>query len=69
MGVGIACYRAGEFVEAQDAFAEANIQNSLDPLVWGWVTLLCLRTYKEEVAERSLRESFKLELKDFNLLM
>lgn len=58
----------GEYLEAQDALAEANIQNYRDPLVWGWITLLCLRTNRETEAQRSFNEATKWGISNVSLL-
>ena len=43
-GVGISCYRLGELSEAEQALSEANILNNTDPEVWGYLSLVCLKT-------------------------
>ena len=43
-GVGISCYRLGELKEAEQALSEANILNNTDPEVWGYLSMVCLKT-------------------------
>ena len=42
-GVGVACYHLGDLEQAEDALAEANILNNLDPEVWAYLTMVCLK--------------------------
>ncbi|KAK7103908.1 hypothetical protein V1264_018705 [Littorina saxatilis] len=68
LGVGIACYRLGELGEAEDALMEANILNNSDPEVWGYLSLVCLRTARKVEAEQSYKHAVKLQLQDAALL-
>ncbi|ESO85468.1 hypothetical protein LOTGIDRAFT_229452 [Lottia gigantea] len=68
LGVGIACYRLGELVEAEDALSEANILNNSDPEVWGYLSLVCLKTARQLEAEQAYKYAVKLNLHDENLL-
>ncbi|XP_050836143.1 cilia- and flagella-associated protein 70 isoform X2 [Serinus canaria] len=43
LGVGIACYRLGEMLEAEDALSEANALNNTNAEVWGYLALICLQ--------------------------
>lgn len=41
--MGVACYRLGDLEQAEDALSEANILNNLDPEVWAYLTMVCLK--------------------------
>lgn len=43
LGVGVACYMLGDLQQAEDALCEANILNNLDPEVWAYLTMVCLK--------------------------
>ncbi|XP_056020638.1 cilia- and flagella-associated protein 70-like isoform X4 [Ostrea edulis] len=68
LGVGIACYRLGELAEAEDALSEANILNNTDPEVWGYLSLVCLKTGRQLEAEQAYKYALKLNLVDYDLL-
>ncbi|KAL8608639.1 hypothetical protein ACOMHN_002868 [Nucella lapillus] len=68
LGVGISSYRLGELGEAEDALMEANILNNSDPEVWGYLSLVCLRTGRKVEAEQSYKHAIKLQLQDTPLL-
>ncbi|XP_063957993.1 cilia- and flagella-associated protein 70-like isoform X2 [Lytechinus pictus] len=68
LGVGIACFRLGELSEAEDALCEANILNNSDPEVWGYLSLVCLRTGRQQEAEQAYKYSLKVGLSDDGLL-
>lgn len=42
-GVGVACYRLGQYEEAEEALCEANILNNQDPEVWAYLAMVCLQ--------------------------
>nr|XP_006824936.1 PREDICTED: tetratricopeptide repeat protein 18-like [Saccoglossus kowalevskii] len=68
LGVGIACYRLGELSEAEDALSEANILNNTDAEVWGYLSLVCLKTARQLEAEQAYKYALKVGLQDENLL-
>ncbi|NXW63916.1 CFA70 protein, partial [Eurystomus gularis] len=64
LGVGIACYRLDEMVEAEDALSEANALNNTNAEVWGYLTLICLHGGRELEAEQCYKYTIKLGLKN-----
>ncbi|XP_032896225.1 cilia- and flagella-associated protein 70 isoform X2 [Amblyraja radiata] len=68
LGVGIACYRLDELRDAEDALCEANILNNSNADVWGYLTLVCLKTGRKLEAEQTYKYAIKLHLEDKQLL-
>ncbi|XP_059835276.1 cilia- and flagella-associated protein 70 isoform X2 [Hypanus sabinus] len=68
LGVGIACYRLNEFTDAEDALSEANILCNSNAEVWGYLTLVCLKTGRKFEAEQTYKYASKLNLEDKRLL-
>ncbi|KAL0488759.1 TTC18, partial [Acrasis kona] len=64
LGVGISYYRLEDMVHAEQCLNEANIQNNLDPNVWAYLTLVCIRQERFEEAEKALKESLRHQLKN-----
>eukprot|EP00731_Ephydatia_muelleri_P033352 Em0028g27a len=58
----------GRLDEAEDALGEANILNNLDPVVWAYLALVCLKTSRQVEAEQSLKYAIKVGLNDTVLL-
>ncbi|NXA22667.1 CFA70 protein, partial [Ibidorhyncha struthersii] len=52
LGVGIACYRLEDMVEAEDALSEANALNNTNAEVWGYLALICLQGGRRLEAEQ-----------------
>ncbi|XP_030085475.2 cilia- and flagella-associated protein 70 isoform X1 [Serinus canaria] len=68
LGVGIACYRLGEMLEAEDALSEANALNNTNAEVWGYLALICLQGGRELEAEQCYKYTVKLGLQNDSLL-
>ncbi|XP_040539161.1 cilia- and flagella-associated protein 70 isoform X8 [Gallus gallus] len=68
LGVGIACYRLGEMVEAEDALSEANALNNSSAEVWAYLALVCLQGGRQLEAEQCYKYASKLGLDDSALL-
>ena len=68
--LGLSLIRLGEFAAAEDAIAQANILNNLDPRVWALNAILCLKYGQDRIpqAKFALGEAFKLNLIDEELL-
>ncbi len=58
----MSCYRLGDVEEAEDALAEANLYNTNDPLTWGYLTLICVRTRRRPEAEQAYKMAMRLGL-------
>ncbi|KAM4632127.1 cilia- and flagella-associated protein 70 [Discoglossus pictus] len=69
LGVGIACYRLGELDEADDALSQANALNNRTAEVWGYLTLVCLKSGRILEAEQSYKYTRKFNLQDQALLL
>ncbi|KAM5151786.1 LOW QUALITY PROTEIN: cilia- and flagella-associated protein 70 [Mantella aurantiaca] len=57
-----------EMPEAEEALSEANALNNSNPLVWGYLALVCLKTGRQLEAEQSYKYTRKLNLQDQTLL-
>lgn len=69
LGVGISCYRMQELGEAEEALAEANILNNLEPEIWAYLCMVCLKTERQAEAEQTYRYALKCGLNDSRLLL
>ena len=70
LGVGKACMKLGNMQESEEALAEANIVDNKNPLVWGHLALVCLKSnpIRNTEADQSVRQALKLNLMDPGLL-
>ena len=68
LGVGMSCYRLGELDEAEEALSEANVLNNTNPVVWGFLALVTMRTHRKLEAEQCFKFATKLGLSDEKLL-
>ncbi|XP_009276723.1 PREDICTED: cilia- and flagella-associated protein 70 [Aptenodytes forsteri] len=62
LGVGIACYRLEEMVEAEDALSEANALNNTNAEAWGYLALICLQGGRQLEAEQCYKYAVKVRV-------
>lgn len=62
LGVGVSCYRLGELDQAEEALSEANILNNFDADVWGYLTLVCLKTGRTIEGDQAFMQALKQDL-------
>lgn len=64
--LGLSLLRVGDLAAAEDAIAQANILNNTNPNVWGLMTILCLTTGAQRLAQANLcfKEAIDLGLRD-----
>jgi len=51
-----------ELAEAEDALSEANILNNEDCEVWGYLSMVCLRTGRQLEAEQAYKYALKVSI-------
>ena len=49
-----------ELADAEDALSEANILNNEDAEVWGYLSMVCLRTGRQLEAEQAYKYALKV---------
>ena len=54
-------FQLNELTEAEDALSEANILNNSDPEVWGYLSLVCLKTGRQLEAEQAYKYAIKVK--------
>ena len=52
----------GNISEAEASLCEANILNNMDPEVWAYLSLVCLKTERKYEAEQSFKYALKVRL-------
>jgi Tfp pilus assembly protein PilF len=55
LGVGIACYKRGQYDQAEEALVEANIADNQNGVVWAYICLVCMQLRRDDEADRALQ--------------
>jgi len=53
--VGIACYKRGQFDQAEEALVEANVADINNGVVWAYLCLVCMQLRRDDEADRALQ--------------
>lgn len=69
LGAAISYFRTDDLERAERCLSEANLLDYLNPAVWGWLTLVCLKQGREEEAKQVYAQSQKHDLIDPSLLL
>ncbi|XP_069678754.1 cilia- and flagella-associated protein 70 [Periplaneta americana] len=68
LGVGIACYMMSRLREAEQALTEANILDNKCPVIWGYLTLISLRSHRCTEFEQCYKQTRRYNLQDKQIL-
>lgn len=55
-------FQLNELEEAEDALMEANVLDNKDAEVWGYLSLVCLKTGRKVEAEQSYKYAIKVRV-------
>ena len=70
MNLGVACLYLGEYEAAEKVLKKANILDTQNANVWGYLSLVMLRNGSRVFnAFQSLKEAMRLNVKDHELLL
>lgn len=59
-GLCIVLLQLKEYDNCEDALSEANILNNLDPEVWAYLSLLCVKTERPQEATQAASFALKV---------